>query len=577
MLISTKAEEGEFGQMMIACKRLGRAIKEKRVQPLSSLELGRRLPSRCVADELVETYLRTFEGVLRVLHVPTFRAEYEQFWDNREATPDYFIIQLQLVMALGAAMHDDVFSMRSVASQWVHEAQLWLMLPPEKNRLTIAGIQVMCLVILARSVCSVGSDLAWISSGSLIRKAIYCGLHRDPRSFKGNMTTYRAEMRRRLWATILELNLQSSFDAAFSTMISSADYDVLPPANLDDEELDDRPDDVRNPSERPAETVTAMSIPLELLRSHPLRQALFKHANDFRANLDYDETLRLNSAMTKACRTLTQNLAVLAQGEKGQPKPKINEFHTSLTELLVYRCFNTLHQPYILKSLENPKLYFSRKMYLDSALKVTSICGLSGQARAMGPGGDEAPTSDFHRLLVNGSGVFRNILLQSLPGIIFELTLTDENSTKGSTDGSSRPFGLGYLPAMGDRDLHATVDAGAKWLLRRIQSGETNIKGYLYFALGRRHIEALEAGMDTEGIGVEIRKSAESLLRQSFDALTDLAAREGAVVDEADANAMVREAPLEDDTMMAIDLLGDWAWDDLDHELWGTGVSPVFG
>jgi hypothetical protein len=556
--------------MMGACKSLARAIKKKRMQPLSSLELGRRVPSRHVADELVDIYLRTFEGVLRILHVPTFRAEYEQYWNHREATPDYFIIQLQLVMALGASMYDSTFSMRSVATQWLLEAQLWLMLPPEKNRLTIAGIQVVCLLTLARSVCAMGHDLAWISSGSLIRKAIYCGLHRDPRSLQGNMTTYRAEMRRRLWATILELNLQASFDAAFSTMISSADYDVLPPANLDDEDLDDRPDVARDSP--PAHTkVTSMSIPLEVLRTHALRQALFKHANDFAVGLDYDETLRLNSAMTKACRTLTQNLATLRLAEKGKPHPKISDFHTSLTELLVYRCFSTLHQPYILKSLESPKLYFSRKMNLDSALKITSICGMSGQARATGPGGDDAPTSDFHRLLVNGSGVFRNILLQALPGIIFELTLTDENSAS-----SSRPFDLGYLPAMGDRDLHATVDAGAKWFLRRIHSGETNIKGYLFFSLGRRHIEALEAGMDKESIGVEIRKSAKSLLQESFEALQDLAAREGAVADEADQGNPLKEPALEKgDTMMTMDFLEDWAWDDLEHELWGTG-PPVF-
>lgn len=53
------------------------------------------------------------------------------------------------------------------------------------------------------------------------------------------VTVLRAEMRRRVWATILEINLQSSIDAGGPPLLSLADYDTAPPANLNDEDLTD--------------------------------------------------------------------------------------------------------------------------------------------------------------------------------------------------------------------------------------------------------------------------------------------------------------------------------------------------
>jgi hypothetical protein len=53
----------------------------------------------------------------------------------------------------------------------------------EKNRLSISGLQVQCLLILARHTLSVGGDLIWIAMGSLVRSAMQMGLHHDPKHF----------------------------------------------------------------------------------------------------------------------------------------------------------------------------------------------------------------------------------------------------------------------------------------------------------------------------------------------------------------------------------------------------------
>ncbi|CAH0058582.1 unnamed protein product [Clonostachys solani] len=571
--IRDRVESGQSHGLVHAlkgCKAMGRTIKEHRQQPLSSLTLGRLNISRELADQMVDAYFRTFEGVLRILHVPTFRADYERYWQVPEMTSDFFVIQLQLVLALGAPFLDEVFSMRAQAHQWIHEAQLWLMLPPEKSRMTIVGLQIMCLVTLSRQACSVGQDLVWISAGSLVRKAMHMGLHRDP-SQLGIMTIYRAEMRRRLWATVLELNLQCAFDAGGPPLISWKDHDVLPPANLDDEELTDEVDDPEN-IRHPPETVTQMSLQLQLYKSLPLRLRLLEHANDFRASESYDDTLRFNSEVTKACRAFSKVFAMFTRNQQGQATPKVNNFHASMAEMILYRCFHTLHQPVIARSLEDPKFYFSRKIYFDGALRIMNICGIAG-GNTTGPSvGDN---SDFYRIIVNGTGMFRNVVIQSLPAIVLETM----------HKGELADLSLGYLPSIGgDFDLYAILERFVNLTLRRLRSGETNVKGYCFSAVSLEHVRALDRGMAPEELEKNITTMVNKYLEESLEELKTVARREGVPVDFMGEPVQMAEAEAMMEDQQGLDWMGDWAWDDdMAGVLWGSPRPyqdmhpPVFG
>ncbi|KAI6777768.1 Transcriptional activator protein acu-15 [Emericellopsis cladophorae] len=574
------AKEYPFGCLLNRCKALGRKIKEHRLKPLSSSALGRDIPHKALADELVESYLRTFEGVLRVLHVPSFRSEYERFWTT--TVPQHtahFTILLRLVMALGSVFHDDTFTLRPRATQWIYEAQLWIMLPPEKARMNIPGLQIMCLLTLARSAVAIGHDLVWVTTGGMLRKAMYMGLHRDPRHL-ADMTTFRAEMRRRLWATIIELNLQSGFDAGGPPLISAAEYDTLPPADLDDVELTDELDRERRDrvAQKPVESTqkaTDMSVALEVAKSAPLRLSLLQHANDFRSVESYEQTLRHNSALVKFCRAMSQSMLRYSK----EPEAKVTQFHASFAEILVYRCFHALHQPLITKSLEDPRYYFSRKMHLDGALKITHICGLSGPLR------DQPPSTDFTRLVTNGSGIFRNVPLQSLTATAVELIHTHGNVMTG----------LGYLPAVQDYDLRATLAAGEAWMLRRVRSGETNIKGHVYTACCLRHVDLLNEGIaDEKVIEDEVSATAVVAANACYAAMKELALSEGVEVDEDRAESSVpllspadMELPqgspgLGIGDRMYQGFLGDLSWDEMDGLLWGSpkpwdsGQPPLF-
>ena len=541
-----ECQKGNLYQCLAKCKVLGRKIKASRLRPLSSLDLCNNVPSRQVADGLVEAYLRTFEGVLRIVHVPIFRADYERYWQNPSAANEAFVIMLQLCLALGSVFHDDPLSMKSMAIGWIHEAQLWLMLPPEKSRMTLAGIQIMCLLTLAKSVCGVGQDLTWVMAGSLVRNAMYMGLHRDPKHL-AEMTTYRAEMRRRLWATILELNLQYSFEAGGLPLISPNEYDTLPPSNLNDDQLTDEPDgSCTSTPDQPTQSL----IQIQLLKSVPLRLQLLQHVNDFRTGESYEETLQLNSELTKACRQFSRVMSESAVSNANGHSASVVQFQISLSEVFLYRCFQTLHIPILCASFEDPRYYFSRKMCLDSALKLTRLWGFNK------PRGD-TPTTDFRRAVTNGCGIFRNVPVQSI--FVLSIELTQEKMGNDT--------GIGYLSGARASEIYSYLKQALEWTFDRVRAGEVTAKGPCFLAGCMAHAEALEKGLSKEDMEAFLLQRATESTNKSWDELKAMARRLGIATGEDDDSS---DAEMQNSVSeLVADWDNGWAWDDADGLVWG--------
>ncbi|TFB05359.1 hypothetical protein CCMA1212_003065 [Trichoderma ghanense] len=544
-----KVKEGELWATLGRCKALGRRIKKNRLKPLSSTNLGTQIPERELADVLVENYLRAFEGVFRVVHIPTFRADYARFWEDSHRSNESFTILLQLVMALGAALYDDVFSLRPMATQWIFEAQMWLMMPPEKKRMNFEGIQIQCLLLLAKSTCNVGGDMVWMMAGNLVRNAMFVGLHRDPQ-YLGDLTAYRAEMRRRLWATVLELNLQFSFEGGGSPLLSAAHYDTLPPANLNDDELTDEKDSARSTVHSP-KVPTQTSVLRALVATIPLRMNLITHVSSTKPGDHYEETLRLNSDLTKSCRAISEALLSL----QAAPNSPITPFHVLVTEILLYRCFHALHQPVIVKHLDDARFYFSRQMCLDSAMKITHIWGLPEAWSGDKEAATQAMDADLKRLVTTGAGMFRNVATQAM--IIIQIELLNAKAGQATS--------LGYLPTVGSANLHARLDATRTWSLERVRAGETNIKGIIFMTACLAHARALEQGVDAKERTRMMLQAASEISQRCLETLKEVAEREGLPRSEwEDGAAVLDEASV---TSLAMDWMQDWNWDD------GQGIS----
>ncbi|KAJ9142967.1 C6 zinc finger domain-containing protein [Pleurostoma richardsiae] len=616
----------EAYQTLAASKALSKSIKAQRAPSLLSTDFGQHMPQKELADRLVATYFRTFETVYRIVHIPTFWQQYRRFWNNPAAADQAFLMQLQLCMAIGACFHDDNFSLRRLAMRWVYEAQFWTIQPSEKSRMTIPGLQVLCLLHLARETCAIGPDLLWTTAGTLLRMAMYMGLHRDPQNLP-RMSLFSAEIRRRLWATILEFCVQSSLDSGGPPLISFGDYDAAPPSNFNDDDLKET---VNSPVPAPKhiETMTQVSLQIALLNTLPARLAVARSLNEFNSTYSYEDTLKLHSVLTDACRKLTALLNVYASGQATQQGVQaLSPFQLRLVEHSIHRYFLALHIPWLGHSCSDPRYYFSRKMCVETGLRLyRGIIPLhdastsSHGASPFGGSSSEHPIEqdDFARLSICGSGAFRSVPVQGLLIIGLELLWQTEefrdlnvsvtvdsraNDSLASTPGTtttnttSTSFPASILRGQltSQTELLEAVQFLSAWTKKRILAGETNFKGHLFAGCLLKEIECLQRRMTEPALETSVMEYMTDTVRECFQILKDMAAAE-----TVDPGSRLTESAVRDVEMginndiyptygdilasdgIAMETMYDWPWDDLTpeqafHVNIGYGVGLVFG
>ncbi|EPE32529.1 C6 transcription factor, putative [Glarea lozoyensis ATCC 20868] len=472
------------------CKSLARAIKFGR-SPLWPLLPTVDLPSKDICDELLDCYLQTTELVYRILHVPTFRKEYDELWIAGRETQGTFRVQLKLVLAIGAATYDDKFSMRTSAIKWVYEAQTWLTRPEGKSHLDVGRLQTRILLLIAREIVDIGGDSTWILSGDLYRRAMNAGLHRDPSSLP-TTTVFVTEMHRRLWNSILEICIQSSMTCGGPPLISLDDFNTQPPSNLDDDQLT-----TNEPIPKPEEEMSQVSIAIALRKTFPIRLAIAKFLNDLHSNGTYEETICLDKQFRACYKVLCRTV----QGPKSNTGSSTVQPEVYVVEFVMSRYLSSLHTPFFGRSLYETSYAYSRKAVVENSLKIWRA----------------SQTSPLNRLAVCGSGFYETVAFQAALLVAVEIrTQLQEEESLGPV--SLRP------------DLVAVVDNARTWCLQRIKSGETNIKGYLLIHVVTAQIDALRKGVD--------RNAMPSILVQATQDVEDVCLP---ILEEMASQAQVEE------------------------------------
>ncbi|EEH22887.2 hypothetical protein PABG_05098 [Paracoccidioides brasiliensis Pb03] len=511
-----------IAKILDRCKVLARAAKIRRpIRQPDPADFKDLVPTRETADLLVQGYLRTFETVYRILHVPTFQQEYLQFWSNPQSASPAFVVRLLLVMALGTCFYkgqDISITPRTTAAPWIYAAQAWLGGPSEKTRVNISCVQIQCLLLLARQTCAIDGDLVWILSGSLLRAAMYVGLHRDPQHLP-KMPSFQAELRRRLWASVLEIVLQSSMDAGGAPLICRDDYDCEPPSSIDD--LDMNADD---PAAVPfiTDKFTQTTVQIALMKSVPVRLEMAKAMNGIRHELSYDEVLKLSSELITIYRE--NSLYLLNPGyssQEGTTRP--TPFQMNCISVLTNRFILALHHPFAVKSKTNPRFYFSRKICLDAALHILSPSGgmnttnnngcnpcINGNPNANSRNSNDH--DDFYRLTLHSGAFVRSTLIYAKFTICLELLYQLQEDASSIFPSSVPPF-LSCSSSAASRswrsELHAATENYMQLAKGRILAGETNIKGYLFGRCVMAQIKAMEDGVaDIEQAIIEAGKVA---------------------------------------------------------------------
>jgi hypothetical protein len=235
------------------------------------------LPSKATCDKLLKVYTTNCEKTLRVIHVPSFLRQYSSFWQ----TPDHqsastFVPLLTATLAV-AVFFAPQLSHPNESSSWdyltqdaIGSLQAWLVKLPRKQQVDLATLQIETLLLLSRQLRLISPEELWKASGSLVRSGMVMGLHVNL-SQSTKLSFYQAECRRRLWITIVELDLQASITSGMPVMTTELDFGPLTPLNLNDPDFDESTLEPPSPASLSEATDSLAQITLASSLAHRIR------------------------------------------------------------------------------------------------------------------------------------------------------------------------------------------------------------------------------------------------------------------------------------------------------------------
>jgi len=247
---------------------------EKRDRSSASMipttELLSLVPERSKVDRLVKLHMDTFGRTHHILHLPSFWKDYEVFWDKPQDVSPGFVPLLLMVLATVHCTSNEPLTYsadgstpRNQAVTWIQACDTWLARQSQKHRF-IAMYQIMCLRILAASANCMKTKTTYIGVEAVLTYFKSAGMHRDPSVLEGKCSVFDGEMRRRLWFTVQEMELQASIDRGTSSALGGFINDCSAPLNINDEDL--TIDCVKIPNGVAVEVYTDASVSKRLLQ-----------------------------------------------------------------------------------------------------------------------------------------------------------------------------------------------------------------------------------------------------------------------------------------------------------------------
>ncbi|OQU98796.1 Fungal specific transcription factor domain-containing protein [Cladophialophora immunda] len=213
------------------------------------------LPSRDLADSLVDLYFNHVHRLYPFVHEPSFRTQYERMWINdaeHSDTKATWLAVLNLIFAHGCEFHDPIEgrSASYSATRFLARARniVFAHIFKEGNLELVQALLLMCHYLqgtLELTEC-------WSLSGLMIRTSISIGLHQNP---SPAMSAVEREVSKRVWwgCFVIDRTLSMKFGRPPSIPTGNAS-DVEFPLPVDDQYIMNDSIVPRQPANRPSLT-----------------------------------------------------------------------------------------------------------------------------------------------------------------------------------------------------------------------------------------------------------------------------------------------------------------------------------
>jgi hypothetical protein len=348
---------------------------------LTKADLIEAMPEKRVSDRLMSLWFNSPDPFKPIIHAPTFQEEYKQYWKDPKGASvtwlglTFAILSLAESFSLRDADLDSAVTKASLARVEKYHAM-------SASAAVLAGFTMPkkytleCLIFYTAGLRSNdGFMKVWLMIGLILRLSLRMGYHRDPKYYP-RLSPFDGEMRRRVWTSIIMIDILISFQLGLPSMVRTITTDTEPPTNLLDRDFG--PACKVLPPGRSEDELT----PASYARTKVGVVRIFAQAAELAHStvpVTHEDVMHLDSELERACTDMPSQLKMPEMSEIVTDSPEQLMCRINL-KLLVLKTRLILHRNFMLVPLEQLSraeqlkgIGTSGKICVESALSVLSL------------------------------------------------------------------------------------------------------------------------------------------------------------------------------------------------------------
>ncbi|KAI1341865.1 hypothetical protein F5Y15DRAFT_349800 [Xylariaceae sp. FL0016] len=329
------------------------------------------LPSKAVCDHLINVYMSGSETIYRILHIPTFKSQYNAYWEGKPQF-EAFLPLLLPILCIGYRFVGIGKGQYQNDREGIHMptacalVKAWLDSLRGKQLVEFSTLQAEVLQLMAQRMINPQNQESWTHLGLIVRMAMTMGLHRDPSEFQQKISPFWAEQRRKVWYSILELDVHMSMQVNLPSCIREGDYTCLPPRNIND--ADYHVGVTELPPPKPIEQDTDSRMQVFAASTLACRFRVVDVINRIDSIQDYQQVLDLGSELERVFEDIRY---LIPQVHSNDPQESRRLWMTRVVlDMNCRRPLLALYRPFALSSPDAPQQIMTG--YLRSSMILLS-------------------------------------------------------------------------------------------------------------------------------------------------------------------------------------------------------------
>ncbi|CAG8978383.1 hypothetical protein HYALB_00010402 [Hymenoscyphus albidus] len=343
--------------------------------PITDGDLRGEVPTKSAVDRLVTRYFNSYDPAVHILHSPTFHKQLQDHWEDPAKTSILWLGLLYSVLCLAMQSYnkigDEPMEWKGRTRELAAEYRLrtvQCLVNSDYTKSSINTIETLVLYVHGEYANGADSELGmWVVVGIIVRLAMRMGYHRDPGSFAG-ISPYQAEMRRRVWAFVRQMDTMYSFQLSLPGMIRNSDCDCALPRNIFEDEFG--PDSKALPPARPFTEPTPISYMIIKAQISFEFGSILEEINAVQGSpMSYEEILKRDTRLRELKDNMPPHLR-LRPLEECMHDPATLLMQRFNLDIFWQKTLCVLHRKHLMRARHNPRYAYSRRVCVEAAMEV---------------------------------------------------------------------------------------------------------------------------------------------------------------------------------------------------------------